>query len=66
MGTLVLSAGGLLNSVVDEMDGFAISLVVGISIIFVGFLLTNSGGSAAVRSVPEPRPWHARTSQVAA
>jgi uncharacterized protein YkwD len=67
LGTLVLSAGGLLNSVVDEMDGFAISLVVGISIIFIGFLLTNpAGSSAAARAVPEPRPWHARPAQVAA
>jgi uncharacterized membrane protein YgcG len=65
-GTLVLSAGGLLNSVVNEMDGFAISLVVGISIIFVGFLITNSGSSASVRALPEPRAWHARTAQVAA
>lgn len=67
LGTLVLSAGGLLNSVVDEMDGFAISLVVGISIIFIGFLLTNpAGSSAAARAVPEPQPWHARPAQVAA
>jgi hypothetical protein len=65
-GTLVLSAGGLLNSVVDEMNGFAISLVVGIAIIFVGFLLTNSGGSSAVRTLPEPLAWHARSAQVAA
>lgn len=53
VGTLVLSAGGLLNSVVDEMDGFAISLVVGISIIFAGFLLTAP--SRAV--LPEPVEW---------
>jgi uncharacterized protein YkwD len=66
LGTLVLSAGGLLNSVVDEMDGFAISLVVGISVVFIGFLLTNTGGSAAVRALPEPRAWHARSTQVAA
>ena len=65
-GTLVLSAGGLLNSVVDEMNGFAISLVVGIAIIFVGFLLTNSGGSSAVRTLREPLAWHARSAQVAA
>ena len=53
VGTLVLSAGGLLNSVVDEMDGFAISLVLGISIVFVGFLLT-----APSRDVlPEPVEW---------
>lgn len=56
LGTLVLSAGGLLNSVVDEMDGFAISLVVGIAIIFGGFLLT---GSPPRRSpIPEPQAWH--------
>ena len=53
VGTLVLSAGGLLNSVVDEMDGFAISLVLGISIVFIGFLLT-----APSRDVlPEPVEW---------
>lgn len=40
-GTVVLGAGGILNSVLDEMDGFAVSLVVGISLLFVGFLLTN-------------------------
>lgn len=49
-GTLVLSAGGVLNSVVDEMDAFALSLVVGISIIFAGFLLTSTRSS----SVPAP------------
>lgn len=40
-GTVVLGAGGILNSVLDEMDGFAVSLVVGISLLFGGFLLTN-------------------------
>lgn len=59
LGTLVLSAGGLLNSVVDEMDGFAISLVVGISIIFVGFLVTNAGTPRALLALPDPSPWHA-------
>jgi hypothetical protein len=57
LGTLVLSAGGVLNSVVDEMDGFAISLVVGISIIFVGFLITNASTAPAVRALPEPQEW---------
>ena len=46
-GTLVLSAGGLLNSVVDEMNAFAISLVVGIAVIFAGFLLTMTGAPTA-------------------
>src|SRR5262249_55908757 len=40
IGTLVLGAGGVLNSVLDQMDGFAISLVAGITLLFVGFLLT--------------------------
>jgi hypothetical protein len=64
-GTLVLSAGGLLNSVVDEMNGFALSLVAGISIIFIGFLLTNSGSRSALRAVPEPVEWHAPRADVA-
>jgi hypothetical protein len=60
LGTLVLSAGGLLNSVVDEMDAFAISLVVGIAVIFAGFLMTTAGRPAAspdrVRGLLEPGP----------
>jgi hypothetical protein len=42
-GTVVLSSSGLLNSVLDEMDGFAVTLVVGISVIFAGFLVATSG-----------------------
>lgn len=41
-GTLILSAGGVSNSVLDAMDAFSVSLVVGISVIFAGFLLTNT------------------------
>lgn len=37
-GALVLSWGGLLNSLLDEMTGFAVSLLVGISLIFAGAL----------------------------
>jgi hypothetical protein len=40
-GTVVLGAGGLLNSVLDEMDGFAVSLVAGVTLLFAGFLLTH-------------------------
>jgi len=54
LGVLVLSAGGLLNSVVDEMDGFAISLVIGIAVIFVGFLVTMAGSTTRDGS-PTPR-----------
>ena len=41
LGVLTLSASGLLNSVMDEMDGFAVSLAVGIVILFAGFLLAT-------------------------
>jgi len=50
-GTLILGAGGLLNSVLDEMDGFAVSLVVGITVLFAGFLLTNAPRRPAVHVV---------------
>jgi hypothetical protein len=46
-GTLILSAGGILNSAIDAMNAFAVSLVVGIAVIFVGFLLTNTGPTRA-------------------
>jgi hypothetical protein len=54
LGTLLLSAGGLLNAAVDEMDGFAISLVAGISVIFVGFLLTTPRPPATAGGIPRP------------
>jgi hypothetical protein len=50
-GTLILGAGGVLNSVLDEMDGFAISLVAGITVLFAGFLLTNAPRRPAMRAV---------------
>ena len=40
-GALVLSYGGILNSVLDEMTGFAVSLLVGISLIFAGALVAT-------------------------
>ncbi|MEY2432248.1 MAG: hypothetical protein QOC92_1973 [Acidimicrobiaceae bacterium] len=50
-GTLILGAGGILNSVLNEMDGFAVSLVVGITVTFAGFLLTNAPRRNAMRIV---------------
>ena len=38
-GTLVLGASGLLNSVLGEMEAFAVTLAVGVSILYAGFLL---------------------------
>ncbi len=48
-GTVVLGAGGVLNSVLDEMDGFAVSLVAGISLLFVGFLLPQGAAQPVQR-----------------
>lgn len=43
LGTLITGASGLLNSVLDEMDGFAITLVVGVAVLFAGFLVATAG-----------------------
>lgn len=42
LGVLVLSGGGLLNSVLGEMEAFAVSLVVGVVLLFAGFLVASS------------------------
>ncbi len=41
-GVLVSGASGLLNSVLDEMTGFSVTLLVGITLLFVGFLLATT------------------------
>ncbi len=41
-GTATLSASGLLNSVLGEMQAFAVTLTVGITILFVGFLVASA------------------------
>ena len=52
-GTLVLGSGGVLNSVANAMDAFAITLVAGIVLIFVGFLLTSTPAP-----LPTIEPWY--------
>lgn len=42
LGTLVAGASGLLNSALGEMEAFAVTLCIGISLIFVGFMLATS------------------------
>ena len=59
VGTLVLGAGGLFNSVLDEMQAFALTLLVGVALIFAGFLVATSGSAArhpatSVSSRPPP------------
>jgi hypothetical protein len=53
VGTAVTGASGLLNSVADAMTGFAVTLVVGVTVIFVGFLVSTAATDAAPsRPVP--------------
>ena len=59
LGTLVLSASGLLNSVVGEMDAFSITLTVGITILFAGFL-TATTARTPKDAAPRPPPETAR------
>lgn len=50
IGTIVISAKGAFESLGDDETAFAAALAVGITIIFVGFLLTNTApaeGAAA-------------------
>jgi hypothetical protein len=41
LGTLVLSAGGLAQGLVGEDEGFVLSLVIGIAVIYAGFRLAT-------------------------
>ncbi len=52
-GTLVLGAGGLFNSVLDAMEAFALTLLVGIALIFAGFLVATARPRAPV---PQGQP----------
>jgi hypothetical protein len=39
VGTIVLSMSGTLNSVFGEMGAFAVTLTVGVALLFLGFLI---------------------------
>jgi len=56
LGTLVLGASGLLNSVLDAMDAFSVTLVVGISVLFAGFLTATGSVNATGGAAPSPSP----------
>jgi MFS family permease len=58
LGTLILGGSGTLNSVFGAMTAFAVTLLIGIVVIFAGFLVATGGGSPApVRAVPPAEPW---------
>jgi hypothetical protein len=56
LGTLVLGASGTLNSLFGAMTAFAVSLLIGILVLFAGFLMATAG-SPAVPRIPAARPW---------
>ena len=49
-GTATLSASGLFNSVLGEMDAFAVTLTVGVAVLFAGFLASASGSRSGPRA----------------
>ena len=58
-GTLVLCASGLLNSVLGEMEAFAVTLALGVSVLYAGFLLAvtparRPARPAAPAAAPSP------------
>jgi hypothetical protein len=42
LGTAILSMSGLLNSTLGEMEAFAITLTIGITVLFTGFIVASS------------------------
>jgi hypothetical protein len=54
-GTLVLSGGGLVEGVVGHDEAFALSLAVGITVIYAGFLVTARRPSARAADAPDVR-----------
>src|SRR6202035_669541 len=51
-GTLILAASGVVNSVFDAMSALALSLLAGITVIFLGFLLAGVSSPAARLALP--------------
>ena len=47
VGTVVLSLSGTLNSVLGEMRAFSVTLTLGVTILFAGFLLSSLPGNPA-------------------
>ena len=57
VGTLITGASGLLNSVVGDMTAFAVTLLVGITVIFAGFLVaTSAPRRAPLALTPQSTP----------
>lgn len=55
IGVLITGASGLLNSVADQMTAFSITLVIGITVIFSGFLVATTPPSKTSKTDQEVR-----------
>src|SRR4051812_26150997 len=55
-GTLILSASGTLNARLGAETAFAVTLVTGVTVLFVGFLVATSGSSASGSSSASGAP----------
>lgn len=51
LGTVILSLSGLLNSALGEMQAFSVTLALGITVLFAGFLMTTSPPLAEERAL---------------
>jgi hypothetical protein len=56
LGTLILGGSGALNSVFGAMTAFAVTLLIGIMVIFAGFVVAT-GGSAPTPAIQPADPW---------
>ena len=54
MGTLVLAASGTLSARLGELESFEVTLLAGISLLFLGFLVATPAPRGA--AVPRPHP----------
>jgi len=52
LGTLILSSGGLLQGIVGSDEAFALTLAIGIAVIYGGFLVASGVSRAAVVAAP--------------
>lgn len=46
LGTLILSSGGIIQGIAGKDEAFAISLALGISVLYAGFVVASHGGEA--------------------
>jgi hypothetical protein len=51
LGTVILSMSGLLNSALGQMKAFSVTLTIGITVLFAGFLITTSPRAVEPRAL---------------